>query len=62
MQELYTSSNTNNGTKASLLYLNANNDTTNANANISSRLLSVDSIQNSTFKVITCSTLPLGKK
>ena len=41
IQELYTSSNTNNGTKASLFYLNGNNEATNANANISSKLQSV---------------------
>lgn len=58
MQELYTSSNTNNGTKASLLYFNANNATTNANANIGSKLQSVVTSFNVTF----CITSPLGER
>jgi hypothetical protein len=42
MQGLYTSSNTNNGSNTSFLYFNANNGASNANANISSQLQSVD--------------------
>jgi len=39
IQELYASSNANNGSNTRLLYLNANNGASNANANISSQLL-----------------------